>query len=215
MVVDHLKTGDNIKIMYKNEMSLSSTIELVLDRAHVMICAPLSNGRVVKLKENIVYSMICTHRGQLYGFDVSVAEFSVIDHFNFVTVRLLTDGEKLQHRSFFRLKCELEADFFLIDKEGKQENEEALSGTVHDISGGGMCLLTSVNMPKHQIVRCAMSLHDEFLMVFGCVVRKEQLLTAPATFKYQINFIAIAPSEQDQIVRYVANEQRTRVKYFT
>ena len=211
MIVDNVKTGDRIKITYEGS-TLSSTVEVVLDPQTVVICAPMLGTRIIKLEQDIVYSMICIHNGQMYRFDMEILDYNAAGKFNFLTIRLLTLGEKLQKRSFFRLACEVPADFVLIDAEGQQESEEDLPGTVKDISGGGMCLVASANMANKQVIRCFMFLHEEFLMVFGYVIRKEIISFSPVTFRYQVKFTAITSAEQDQIVRYVYNEQRRSIK---
>ena len=211
MIADNLKTGDRIEIT-QGEATLSSSVNAIMDSQTMVIYAPTLNARIVKLEQRIVYSMICIHNGQLYRFDMEVLDYSISDVFKLMTIRLLTAGEKLNKRSFFRLPGDLPADFVLIDREGQPASEKSLPGVVKDISGGGMCLAASADMDNKQIIRCSLFLDKEFLMLFGYVIRKEILSFSPVAFRYQIKFIAITPAEQDQIVQYICNEQRRNIK---
>ena len=212
MIVDHIKTGDRVEITFGTEGSertvLLSKVEVVLDKKKILIHAPIYKGRTIKLPKERTFTMLFISGSAMYRFDTEVDDYLKVDEFNVISIKLLTEGEKVQRREFFRFNCAIPVTFTQINENGEQVGAGFEEGIIRDISGGGMKLVATQDRELKSIIRATIQLDGEYLMLFGQILHKKHNPLATHPWQFSVKFAAISNNEQERIIQYVYNEQR-------
>ena len=115
-------------------------------------------------------------------------------------------------RAFFRLPCHIQIDFTLLRKNeyGRLVSAELHKGTICDLSGGGVKVLTEADMEIKDRIFLTLQLDDDELFLTGDIKTKSDIPEAYGKERYGIVFLDITEIEQDKIVRYLLKQQYTR-----
>ncbi|MDR2904150.1 MAG: flagellar brake protein, partial [Clostridiales bacterium] len=118
MLFSNIKVGDRLEIAQLREHKLEKTyvsqVEHVLLEDEIVVHVPISYGQIVKLSLKERYSLLFfTERGMI-RFDAEIMGYSKEQDLHFMTVKLLSEGERIQRREFFRFNCLLPIKFAVI-----------------------------------------------------------------------------------------------------
>ena len=134
------------------------------------------------------------------------------DGIDMLSIRLIGGGEKLQRRRYFRLPVHFTVAFAVFD-----ENDEGFNyykGTVMDISASGARISTSADIPKNYIIVPEFEFNDIGISPNSKIIHKldDKNASSAHRFKYSIEFEEILEQEQDEIIKYIFQEQLSRVR---
>jgi c-di-GMP-binding flagellar brake protein YcgR len=212
--IDQVKTGDRVYISVGRSLHVDwkqayiSQVEAILEDNRMLIQAPTHMGAIVRLSVNEDCNLcFITGRGKIL-YNARVAENIVEDGLRYVALRLIGSGEKMQLRDFFRFNCSIPIYFYLLDEEGEPADPGPKSGTVRDIGGGGMRMLSKVFIEPKTMIRAMLQLNNEAILTFGHILFRDKLENAAAPYQYRIKFAAMSKIDQDKIIQFIYNEQR-------
>jgi len=212
MFVGSIKTGDRIEISDSNATGVKkvyvSVVEEVLDLSRLLAHMPIEYGKLVKLDKNTRYSVLFfTEKGMLQ-FDSMVIDYEKTDGFNLMKIKLISEGERMQRRSFFRFNCVIPFTFQIADT----DNKDTYEGIIKDICGGGLRFVTNIEVADMKTVNCIIDLNENKIMVSGRILHKQHFPKSLYAYQYRIQFTGIMYNDQEKIVQYVYNEQRKIVR---
>lgn len=212
---NNIKIGDRLEISLLKDRKIGkvhvSQVEEILSNNNLLIHMPISYGQLVKLSTKERYGMLFfTDRGMI-NFEAEITGFKKEAEFSYMVVHIISEGERMQRREFFRFSSLLPLKFVVIDENPKKDvpqEETLLDGIVKDLGGGGIRFVTNESLDEKVMVKCVLMLNDNCLITVGKVLHKQCFPKANYKYQYRIEFAGISPSEQEQIIQYIFNEQR-------
>jgi len=189
-------------------------VEEILDPAQLMIHMPIEYGKLVKLDQGAVYSVLFfTEKGMLQ-FGASIAEYTKTDGFNLIKINLVSEGERMQRRSFFRLNCVMPFSYSPVSTGGEEEtpDEFPFEGIIKDIGGGGIRFAANNDVSESGSLVCLLNIENEPIAARGRVLHKQHFPKSVYAYQYRVQFTGMNHYDQERIVQYVYNEQRKIVK---
>jgi len=193
-----------------------SQVDDVITDHEVLAAVPIYHGRLLRLPEMSSYNCIFhTVRGMIHYFG-RITSYVQQDNDFFMVIRLLSKGEPMQRREFFRFDCNLPLKFNVADRADDDEFDGQplvmFDGVIRDISGGGLCFLTNENIRLNDKIRCMTELGADLLIIVGKVLKKDVLKGREYKFEYRVTYSGIRNTDKERIVRYIFNEQRRQLK---
>jgi c-di-GMP-binding flagellar brake protein YcgR len=212
LLIDNVKTGDRVEItpmsMKNEETSYMSIVEAVLNRQIVLVHAPTHGGAIIRLSSEINYFLQFMSGKGFFKFRARVNELLTIDGFKIVQFYLLDKGERTQRRDFFRFDCAIPTKFVAVDNEGMDQDPVMMDGLIHDLSGGGMKMMSANEVKEKAFIRVMLQLNDEYIMIFGEVLHKKYNRDSVLPFQYGVKFAAMSKADQEKIIQFLYMEQR-------
>ena len=212
---DAIKIGDRLEITLIREKTFGkahvSQVEDIYDNKELLVHMPISYGQLVKLSTAESYSMLFFTEKGMIDFKADIIGYRKDKEFNFMIVRILSDGEKLQRREFFRYTCLIPLKFGVFqDKEPEEgEEEQPLSdGIIKDLGGGGVRFVTNESVDESRMLKCVIMLGDQCVSAVGKILHKQFFPKSNYKFQYRIEFLDTSANEQEQIIQYIFREQR-------
>lgn len=217
--VNNITVGNKVEISLLREEKIVdktyiSVVEDVFENNQILMYVPISYGSLIRLEMGKVYSMLFITAKGMYKFEASVIKYINEGAFNFMLVELLTDGEKVQRREFFRFRCSIP---FKFEKFTDEENEESYNddkdlilsyGIIEDIGGGGIRFVSNEELEEGDKIKCLVVLGDNYVICVGKILIKENSINNVYKNQYRIEFINMKTTDKDIIVKYIFNEQR-------
>jgi len=211
---NNIKIGDRLEItLLRDKMGKSyvSQVEEVLGEDEVVVHVPISYGQLVKLSSREKYNMLFFTEKGMVEFDAEITEYTKESEFNFMHIKLLSEGRRIQRREFFRFTCLLPLKFAKITDSYHDEQLEQVvlyDGIIKDLGGGGIRFVSNESVDEKGRMKCVFMLGDECLVVIGKVLHKQFYPKSNYKYQYRIEFVGISLPEQEKIVQYIFNEQR-------
>jgi len=205
MFADGVKTGDRLEIK-GNGKTYVSVVEEVTETGDITIHMPIEYGRLVELYKNTVYHAIFFTEKGILRFTAEVSDYDKTDNFNLIRLKILSEGERMQRRSFFRFNCVIPFRFALDGEDSFRE------GVMKDICGGGIRFVTNIDIPMNKTVKCEMVLNGEALCLQGAVLHRQHFPKSVYAYQYRIEFTGVMMNDREKIVQYVYEEQRRIIK---
>lgn len=225
-MIDYIKTGNQLVISNikrslgrntpappePDEISYISQVEEVLDKNEISAVVPIYQGKLIRLPEKTLYNMIFhTARGMVH-FEGRIEGYYKEDETHLMKIRLLSNGEIVQRREFFRFPCRLPLKFAEVKEGETLFQDDMLFGIINDLSGGGMRFFSNDKVAEDAKISCILELGADSLLLIGKIVGRDDLKEGSYTFDYRVIFAGILESDQQRIVRYIFNEQRQQLK---
>jgi len=216
MLYKHIGAGDRVEITRLEhegeEKAFISKVENASSKNDIMIQSILAYGEVVRIPMDIDYELLFfTDKGML-RFVARVDAYSEEDGFEMMHVALLSDGEIVQRRGFFRLEHLLPFKFSLINETDHTDESQSITeidGVIKDISGEGICFVCNKFIEKAKKVECLITLNDDFVLaVTGKVLDAQHIPSVMLQYEYRIMFENILPRDQERIIQFIFKEQR-------
>lgn len=215
MLFSNIKIGDRLEITLlqdrKSGRSYVSQVEDVIGGDEIVIHVPISYGQLVKLSMREWYSMLFFTEKGMIRFDAEITGYSKENEFHFMRVKLLSKGERIQRRDFFRFNCLLPLKFSIIEEsesEDEAENTDINDAIIKDIGGGGLRFVTNESIGDKGKIKCVMMLGDDCFVISGKVLHKQYFPKSNYKYQYRVQFVNILELEQERIIQYIFNEQR-------
>ena len=212
MLFGSIKIGDRIEIRSVRDLGKAyiSQVEEIIDHEHLLVHVPISYGKLVKLSEGATHRFLFFTDEGMIRFDASVIDYTKAKDFHLMRIKILTEGEKMQRRNFFRFACLLDFKYAIISDDAIYGGTESpmYNGIIKDIGGGGVRFVCNDPAEEGSRIKCLILLNDDYFIVIGKVLQKQYF--PKATYKYQLRaiFTGILPIEQERIVQFIFSEQR-------
>jgi len=210
---DTIKIGDRLEItLYQNKTrskSYVSQVEDIYTNNELLIHTPVSYGQLVKLSTTELYSMLFfTDRG-MTDFKAEIIGHKKIKDFNYMIVRITSEGERVQRREFFRYTCLLPLKFAVVDEaEGAKQAGPMLDGIIKDLGGGGVRFVTNESLDESNQIRCVIMLGDQCVVTAGKILHKQFFPKSNYQYQYRLEFSNTTAAEKEEIVQFIFREQR-------
>jgi len=213
-VFDAIRIGDRLEITLIREKVFGkahvSQVEDIYENNELLVHTPISYGQIVKLSTTEQYSMLFFTEKGMIDFRAEVVGYKKDKEFNFMIVRLVSGGEKIQRREFFRYTCLIPLKFGIVRKKKEQDEEELplSDGIIKDLGGGGVRFVTNESVEEDCTLKCVIMLGDQCIMVMGKILHKQFFPKSNYKFQYRIEFLDTSANEQEQIIQFIFREQR-------
>lgn len=214
-MLSNIKIGDRLEISLLKDRKVGkvhvSQVEEVLPNNSLLLHVPISYGQLVKLSTKERYNMLFFTDKGMINFEAEITGFKKDGEFNYMIVNVLSEGERMQRREFFRFSALIPIKFAPISEnaKGNSVEEDALfDGIVKDLGGGGLRFVTNENFGEKAKIKCILMLGDRCLIAVGKVLHRQCFPKANYKFQYRVEFVNISQSDQEEIIQYIFNEQR-------
>jgi c-di-GMP-binding flagellar brake protein YcgR len=214
MIQSAITLGDRIELTKKIEMeeaeSFYSIIYELVDDKHMLIQAPIEGGKVMPLELEVVYyACIYTNRGLFRG-EVEVTKRLKDDNLHYLELTFITPMKKYQRRQYYRMNC------ILSFKYKDVEDESWDTGTLLDISGGGIRFSTTSAMKINYKIRCHLELRlrDYTISVEteGIILQSKPVTQDRVHYQNRILFEELSLENREKIIKFIFEEERRRRK---
>lgn len=214
MIQSAITLGDKIELTKKIEMVEAETFysmvyELVDDK-HMLIQAPIEGGKIIPLELDVIYyACIYTERG-LYRGEMKLTKRIKDKNLHYLELAFVTPMKKYQRRQYYRMNC------ILSFKYQDSEEEKWDTGTLLDISGGGIRFSTSSAMKINQKIRCHLELRlrDYTISVEteGMILQSKPMELDKIHYQNRILFEDLSLEDREKIIKFIFEEERRRRK---
>lgn len=187
----------------------------------IAIGVPMIKSDGVPLREGEEYTFSLAHEDGLYYFQSKVLGTKMSGNVLLYLISWPVEIKRRQRRNYFRLPCNLEANYKVItedaDSSSEIEEEEDEKGLVVNLSGGGLLLVTSRSLLPgtllylHLILQCKKGKKE--MRLKGRVVRSSPLKVNNKTLRYRcgVEFVEISEKERDKIISFLFALMRERL----
>lgn len=209
-----VRLGDKIELTKKmnteNSETYYSMVYDVIDQQHILIQAPIESGKIIPLEmETVYYACIFTKNG-LYRGEVQVTKRMKDERLHFIELTFITSIKKFQRRQHYRMNC------ILNFKYKDQIEEKWDSGTVLDISGGGLRFSSTKEIMKDSVIDCHLNLqlHDYAIELDadGIVLQSNQMENDNLLYQTRVSFLEMPTDDTEKIIKFIFEEERRRRK---
>ncbi|MFV0440907.1 MAG: flagellar brake protein [Lachnospirales bacterium] len=212
-----IQVGSSIELSLVKEgqvlRSYKSKIESPDDPNAILAQIPSIRGQLIKLPKSSSYEMIVFADEKLVKFKVQLVGYTKQEGFMYCVLKLLSKGEKVQRREYFRYNKQIPFTYFMKNKESDDFNMwEIKPGLIKDIGGGGIRFVANQTINEGDEIKVTIPLNDQFF-VSKCKILFTDPTPEGSAYKYQYRsqFKDVYESEREVIVQYNLSEQRKSI----
>ncbi len=227
-----LNVGDKIELSRKNgrerkrEEASATYVSQVLDLREddiVVAAMPISEGHIVPLEVGArLEAYFYTTQG-IYKSLCTVTERGKEGNVYYCGLELAGKFEKFQRREYYRLPCIINADIIPIKGEEvidyskehmipEKSYEDKKPGTIVDISGGGVRIMSDIRFNKNDYIflrfPLEMNIGVKVMELMGMVVLSMESPNRSDYYDSRIEFMEVTSEQRDNIVKYIFEQQR-------
>jgi len=215
MVQSSITLGDKIELTKKIDLldaeAYYSMVYELVDETHLLIQAPIESGKIIPLEmDEVYYASVYTKRGLFRG-EVEVTKRIKDKNLHYLELQLLTPMKKYQRRQYYRMDCILNFKY-----QDEQELEVWGTGTLLDISGGGIRFLTPKSLKLNEQVVCHLELRLEDYTIemdaLGVVLQSKPIDPDKIQFQNRVLFDELSIENREKIIKFIFEEERRRRK---
>lgn len=202
----------------------------IVSEEEVIIAMPVEASKVVLLPRDVRYDLNFFASKGLFNCSAEVKGRYKEGNLYSLSMRLTSELRKLQRRKFFRLDCLVDFTYFVLYDEEEKEMRDPYSahechlrrfpedsrktGVIVDISGGGVRTITTDQLPPEGdllvFFRVAMDDSEFAFSTFAHVINCKLLDNGSNRYESGLEFRKISQHDQERIVRYIFQEERTK-----
>jgi c-di-GMP-binding flagellar brake protein YcgR len=204
------RNGDKVKPI------LVSQYETYDEKINLMeIHVPFYEGKMYPLHPKTIMDVIFSKENDTFAFKAETIDREFQDGIAILKIKPVTPIEKIERRSFFRMNCQLELQYRIVEKlpDAVDDNNDTCIGTVTvDISGGGVCMVTDSKLQGGTMVEAYLKL-DRKVHFVGVIARSNEVREKGKLMYYNgVEFKEIENKDRERIISYVFETQRDRLK---
>ncbi len=194
----------------------------------VEVTMPIEHGKVVLLSLGVRYEFVFYTNAGLYHAEGRIKERYKKDNIYVFLIELQSGLEKFQRREYYRYPCLLDIKFYQIseqdakrvppDKILRSFRESGQSQTAQkdamllDLSGGGARFIGKdrLDMDSYilMVIRLTTSSMDKQYFIKGHVLASEEAESRWGKIETRVQFIFHDTRMQEEIIRYIFEEER-------
>ncbi len=196
------------------------------DEENLIVYMPMKKGKIILIPNGMQMEMTLHSEKGLFKATAVVRERYKKGNIFLMTLELKSPLTKIQRRDYYRCACSITCDFRVmsdnpalvpiswetIDQYMEDAGtSEIYSGTILDISGGGVRLHCTKEVEKGRTLLLSFCLENPHnmteMLLFGKVLSstKDTILSI---FEERIEFVQISESEREKIVKFIFEEER-------
>jgi len=196
----------------KNEINedicyFSKIVEFV-DKENILIDVPKEKNKKISLTLNKEYFAVFYTRQGLFECNVVIEKTEKEGKVEVYQIKIVSPLEKKQRRQFYRLDYVMNIEFKKVGIEEDKWEEGVLS----DISGGGMCFNSEYLLDESSDIEVKFSVKiKDKVYDYKCVSKLIMLDKLPNNedrYEYRIAFSDLSFDDQENIVRFIFEEER-------
>lgn len=218
--ITNLKLGTKVEITKiedkEYKFAHNSKLEEFLAPDEVIILTPISKGMIVRLPQNIKYTIIFKTKKGLFKNVMKIEEYFIKDGIPYMRIKLLEDTKRIQRRQCFRLETSIDFKFDIVEEKTEEvfySDDPLLSnGRTEDISSGGMKFLSNEEVAEGDIVKIEFTLGEELIYAIGVILHSENTINKPFKYCYKMKFEMIDKEDREYLSKYIFEEQRNNSK---
>lgn len=204
----------------------SAVSDIFSDR-ELEISMPTNGGRMILFQLEKECSFVFYGKGGMYNCTGVVKQRYRKGSLYLLAISLTSDPVKFQRREFFRISYLAPVSIYKLSEEAAalpttkelfmeiQKPEYTgteITGTVQNISGGGMRFVTEQVIPQDQkvltVIRLTNEYTDETFYLPAQVIAGEKHPEKPELYVYRVKFMFRDVRDREKIVRFVFEEER-------
>lgn len=209
-----------------------SQIYELLEDSEMEIIMPIEGGRVILLPLGLRYEFAFYTPTGMYKSEGQIKERYKTDNRYMLHIVLNTPLSKFQRREYYRMDCVMDMTYFVVDKERAQAEEPRLimaefseaeimekqrSGTIVDISGGGIRFVSEEKNEAESYILILMKLKNDQMekqyCLVGRILQSVRSRTAELRFENRVQFLIKDSKIREEIIRYIFLEERKARSY--
>lgn len=178
------------------------------------VLAPIHEGRIFPVHRDTRMDVIYERDGDLFKFSAAAIERKISGNVFLLTIKPLSNEERMQRRTFFRFNCLLDVEYRMfqdlaIPKEDRGAFKKAVT---KDLSGGGLCLLANERPTYGWFLEGLLKIEREVRFI-GKIVRVINIHDK-GKFSYEIGieFVEITNGERERVISFIFDSQRKLLK---
>lgn len=228
MTIQEIGLGTRLELELLNRQGekvghtyVSQLLEYQSD-GQLIISSPIYEARLVFIPKDVNVRLTFVHYKQgLLGFTAVVTGREHKGNIAILVVRPDSEIVRIQRRMHYRLDMVGNVLLWpdLPEEKGGQEKEgqvkpEPVKAYSKNISGSGLCILTDVNIPVGSIVRTKLDLPGLPVFDVKCRVLRSKLVEDKRGKQFELGlcYIEIGSKDQDNLIRYIFEQQRLLLK---
>ena len=195
----------------------------VISDDEVQVNMPIEAGRIVVLSVGAEFDMcFYTNQGGLYQCYARVENRYKSNNVIIADMELTSNLRRFQRREYYRLNCTLDMKCTRITEDQTQQyfdNIEFIdtdmvmsSGTIVDLSGGGIRFISSENHEKGDNLYFSFKLNigpeGTVFKTIGRIINCSPIEKKPGQYECRVQFMGIKPDERENIIKYIFEEER-------
>lgn len=210
-----------------------------IDNSVIQIAIPISKGHLVPIEMGNEYLLSFFTPKGLFQCRAIVLERRKQGNIAVADMRMVSDLEKYQRRQFYRMECILPLTYAVITEQQKKmyldlktcigverkklieeqitlEEIDFFTGTILDISGGGMRFNSGHRHGTNDIIVLKPKLNEEFgkkiPYLLARVISSNPIRNREDLFDSRIEYTNILNTEREQIICYIFKTEREKRK---
>lgn len=233
-----IKPGDKLELQKVEKVQKNGNIAVYKKVYHSKVCEilsedrmeitmPIEKGKLVLLQVDSEYDLYFYTDNGLYQCFARVVDRYKADNVYMILVELTSNLRKQQRREYYRFSCALEMDTRKLTEEELQDAlhdeygikakmEKLNKGVIVDISGGGLRFVVEQKYEADSLVVCVYRLlikgQRKEYNIIGKVLSVKELANKPGVYEHRIQYVNINTEEQEEIIRYIFQEERKHRK---
>lgn len=206
----------------------------ILDDGKLKLSMPIEGGKVLLLPIGGNFEMFFYTEKGIFRCIGKISDRYKEGNIYLLVVEILTHLEKFQRREYFRLLCTLDTCYYKLseskkDMESKrkivayQSDEPILEdesgekikcskGTIVDISGGGVRIVSEERLEKATYIRFKYNIKRNYTIfefdLVGLVLSSEGIMNKIGQYEHRIKYHNIKREDREAIVKYIFDEER-------
>lgn len=235
-----ISVGDRVEVLkWKNSMNQNSEPEILASQVLeipeqniLKISMPMEKTKTVYFHIGEVRELYIYTQNGTYAGNARVTGRYMEGLLSVLVVEMISGLERIQRRRYFRVECVADLFAYVLDEEETElleksddkaavlekinkKNKEWYQGVATDISGGGLRFTTMEKLKRGQILLISLELEQKEIkkyFLFAYLLSVSEVEKRPGYYENRVQFLYMKNSEREEIIRFVFDEERKRLK---
>lgn len=201
----------------------NSTVYDIQSEDTIEITMPIEKTKLILLPVDSEFDMVFYGASGLFQCLARIIDRYKSNNTYLLLMEMTSNLRKYQRREFYRLRCALEMHARALREDEIQTVESRMpyslandlplkESVIVDISGGGLRFVSTHAFKQGSLLYCCYHLmnggeHKKY-EVISKVISCIELDNRPGTFEHRVQYYDIDPTEREEIIKYIFEEER-------
>jgi c-di-GMP-binding flagellar brake protein YcgR len=201
-----MKQGTQVDVRDKSGFTpYITTVESVMDDERILLNIIRMGGNETRLSVGKTYTLHFFSPEGVYKYEADLRGYMQVDSNDYMFFQTIGDGERIQRRESFRLICNEEIAFYVV--ENSDEEPKISKGFIRDMSCGGICLLTEDELSASKLLNVKLPMIEPDFELYAAILSKKAVSEEKFKWQYGIEFIGSTDSNTEKMESYVASQK--------